>query len=135
MLGIPGFIGFMFDLSFFEIGTFASGTLILLKCDKYCLLIFYHNCCWLTIKGNLGKIELGCMAISQEILFIVFQFSYGIGIAGNIHIGQHLGANQPERAKNLAKAAFLLNGISALFLCAIVFIFSDTIPHIFSHDK
>lgn len=25
MLGVPGFIGFMIDLSFFEIGTFSAG--------------------------------------------------------------------------------------------------------------
>jgi Na+-driven multidrug efflux pump len=58
----------------------------------------------------LGKIELGVMSISQEILFIMFQFSNGIGIAGNIHIGQHLGANQPEKAMNITKATFFLNG-------------------------
>jgi len=40
----------------------------------------------------------------------MFQFSNGIGIAGNIHIGQHLGANQPEKAMNITKATFFLNG-------------------------
>ena len=60
--------------------------------------------------GHLGKIELGVMSVSQEILFICFQFNYGIGIAGNIHIGQLLGANQPVKAKNFTKAVFFLNG-------------------------
>lgn len=87
VLGIPGFVGFMIDLSFFEIGTFAA--------------------------GNLGKIELGVMAISQEVLFVCFQINYGIGVAGNIYIGQLLGSNKPEKAKNAAKVVFFISGQSS----------------------
>ncbi len=70
------------------------------------------------------------MAVSQEILFICFQISYGIGsilkfnilrnvrnekhfligVAGNIYVGQLLGANKPEKAMNVTKLEFLLSG-------------------------
>ena len=50
------------------------------------------------------------MSISQEILFICFQVNYGIGVAGNIYIGQLLGANLPDRAKSATKVVFFISG-------------------------
>lgn len=66
--------------------------------------IFQNN------EGNIGKIELGVMTITQEILFICFQIPFGIGIAGNIYIGQLLGSNSPEKAKNATKVVFFISG-------------------------
>lgn len=72
------------------------------------------------------------MTITQEILFICFQvrrdlklryefidlsihfklnkIPFGIGVAGNIYIGQLLGANLPEKAKNATKVTFFISG-------------------------
>lgn len=75
--------------------------------------------------------ELGVMSISQQILYICYQVKnkgllsnlkkaltfffflkipFGLASAGNIYIGQLLGANQPKKAKNATKVLASIAG-------------------------
>lgn len=67
-LGVPGCIAFLIDLSYFEVGTFAAGIILLIRTfNRLVQIKVFINI------GNVGKIELGVMTITQEILFICFQ--------------------------------------------------------------
>jgi len=82
-LAMPGVCLILIEWSSFEIATFASGLL--------------------------GTIEIDVMSISQQVLYIFFQFPLGLAVAGNIHVGHLLGANKPEEAKNASKVLYTMN--------------------------
>ncbi|CAF1007163.1 unnamed protein product [Brachionus calyciflorus] len=107
-LAIPGLFSILIEWSNFEIGSFAA--------------------------SSLPKIELAIMAIAQQVLFIFFQIPFGISIAANIRIGNFLGSNQPDLAKNSMKITYFVTSLAVLIISVIMLSFSSILPYAFSSE-
>jgi Na+-driven multidrug efflux pump len=61
-------------------------------------------------QGFIGPIELGAQTIAQQMVVFCYMVPYGIGTAGCIRIGQFLGSNQSEEARNAYKVTITICG-------------------------
>ncbi|CAF1101169.1 unnamed protein product [Brachionus calyciflorus] len=108
-LAIPGLFSMLVEYSSFEIASISAATL--------------------------PKIELAVLAIAQQNLFTFFQFPNGLATSGNIRIGNFLGSNQPEKAKNSAKIVYFLELLCLALGSGLIFGLSNLIPHIYSSES
>uniref|UniRef100_H3C2P8 Solute carrier family 47 member 3 n=1 Tax=Tetraodon nigroviridis TaxID=99883 RepID=H3C2P8_TETNG len=62
------------------------------------------------LAGLINEVELGAQAIVYHLETIAFIFPLGFSIAGNVRVGNSLGAKNTEQAKLSAKSAMLCAG-------------------------
>ncbi|RNA17538.1 multidrug and toxin extrusion 1 [Brachionus plicatilis] len=108
-LAIPGFAMLFFGLANFEIGVIAA--------------------------GNLGREGISIMSIGIQTTYIAFMIPLGISISANIRIGQLLGENSPELAKNCCKVAYAFGGCASFLTCLVIYSSSNIIPTAFTNEK
>ncbi|CAF0725587.1 unnamed protein product [Brachionus calyciflorus] len=107
-LAIPGFAMLFFGLANFEIGVIAA--------------------------GKLGKVGISIMSIGIQTTYIAFMIPLGISISANIRIGQLLGENSPELAKNSCKVSYTFGAIASILTCLLMFFTSSIIPLAFTSE-
>ena len=86
-----------------------SVVLFFLVCITYYTL-YYHVFQFYYYIGLLSPLDVGAQTIAQQMQSFSYMIPYGIGTAGNIRIGQFLGSNNAEEAKNLSKITISICG-------------------------
>ncbi|CAG08939.1 unnamed protein product, partial [Tetraodon nigroviridis] len=132
-LAIPSMAMMCVEWWTYEIGSFLAGTstphvlFLFGKTDKltspFCL------------TGLINEVELGAQTIVFQLETIAYIFPLGFSIAGNVRVGNSLGAKNTEQAKLSAKSAMLcavfVSICSATFFGAL----KDYIPNVFTNDE
>uniref|UniRef100_H3DFK2 Solute carrier family 47 member 3 n=1 Tax=Tetraodon nigroviridis TaxID=99883 RepID=H3DFK2_TETNG len=87
------------------------------------------------LAGLINGVELGAQTIVYQLETIAVLFPVGISIAGNVRVGNSLGAKNTEQAKLSAKSTLLcavfVSICSATFFGAL----KDYIPYVFTNDE
>ncbi|CAG08936.1 unnamed protein product, partial [Tetraodon nigroviridis] len=131
--GIPSMVMMCIEWWTYEIGSFLAGTstphvlFLFGKTDKltspFCL------------TGLINEVELGAQTIIYQLETIAFLFPLGFSIAGNVRVGNSLGAKNTEQAKLSAKSAMLC--AVSVSICPATFFgaLKDYIPYVFTNDE
>nr|AKN21703.1 slc47a-6 [Schmidtea mediterranea] len=85
--------------------------------------------------GLLGTVQVATQSIMIQILYISFMLYYGCGIASNIRVGQCLGANRPNQAKQAYRAGIFNTAISTIILATSIILLRYQIPLVFTNKK
>ncbi|XP_048468299.1 multidrug and toxin extrusion protein 1-like [Rhincodon typus] len=87
------------------------------------------------LAGIINEAELGAQSVVYQILLVVYMIPLGYGVASAVHVGNALGAGNPEKAKNVAKAALWCVGFLALVIFAVLEAIKDVIGYVFTNDE
>ncbi|RHY93144.1 hypothetical protein DYB31_016339, partial [Aphanomyces astaci] len=68
------------------------------------------------------------------LLTLNFMIYLGISVASNVLIGNALGANQPQRARLIARLGLTAGGISAVIMASLFLVGRHAIPYLFVSD-
>lgn len=112
-LGIPGMIQMMLEWCAFEI--------LALECG-----ILPNN--------DEAIIAIGANAVAQNIGAFLFMLYLGTSIAGNVRVGNALGAGDAHRAKMACRLSFFLGILLALWNTIFILTFRAKIPTLFTSD-
>uniref|UniRef100_H3DFL1 Solute carrier family 47 member 3 n=1 Tax=Tetraodon nigroviridis TaxID=99883 RepID=H3DFL1_TETNG len=87
------------------------------------------------LAGLINEVELGAQAIVFHLETIAFIFPVGFSIAGNVRVGNSLGAKNTEQAKLSAKSAMLC--AVSVSICSATFFGAskDYMPCVFTNDE
>uniref|UniRef100_H3DFK3 Multidrug and toxin extrusion protein n=1 Tax=Tetraodon nigroviridis TaxID=99883 RepID=H3DFK3_TETNG len=87
------------------------------------------------LAGLINEVELGAQTIIYQLETIAFLFPLGFSIAGNVRVGNSLGAKNTEQAKLSAKSAMLC--AVSVSICPATFFgaLKDYIPYVFTNDE
>uniref|UniRef100_A0A3Q2DB67 Solute carrier family 47 member 3 n=1 Tax=Cyprinodon variegatus TaxID=28743 RepID=A0A3Q2DB67_CYPVA len=81
--------------------------------------------------AGIYKVELGAQAVVFQLANIAYMFPMGFSIAGNVRVGNALGAGETEQAKLSAKATMFLSICMAVLIGSL----KDHISYIFTYDE
>ena len=112
-LGIPGMVQMMLEWCAFEI--------LALECG-----ILPNN--------DEAIIAIGANAVAQNIGAFLFMLYLGTSIAGNVRVGNALGAGDAHRAKMACRLSFFLGILLALWNTIFILTFRNKIPTLFTSD-
>ncbi|XP_072446058.1 multidrug and toxin extrusion protein 1-like isoform X1 [Chiloscyllium punctatum] len=87
------------------------------------------------LAGIINEVELGAQCVVYQILLAVSMVPLGYGVAAAVCVGNALGAGNPEKAKNIAKATFWCTGALALVISVILEAIHDVIGYVFTNDE
>ncbi|ETV70382.1 hypothetical protein, variant 2 [Aphanomyces astaci] len=73
-------------------------------------------------------------AVLGQLLTLNFMIYLGISVASNVLIGNALGANQPQRARLIARLGLTAGGISAAIMASLFLVGRHAIPYLFVSD-
>ncbi|KAJ0398096.1 hypothetical protein P43SY_001186 [Pythium insidiosum] len=73
-------------------------------------------------------------AVQMSVVSLVYMVFLGLSVATNIRVGNHLGANEPERARVTATLGFGVVGVVGALLAAAVFVWRHAISALFVDD-
>jgi len=85
-------------------------------------------------SGFLSSVALGATSLVFQVIVIVYMVPMGIGLACNIRVGQHLGANDVISAKRTIKVGLGICLVCATVICATMGLLRYEIPKMFSND-
>uniref|UniRef100_H3BYT6 Multidrug and toxin extrusion protein n=1 Tax=Tetraodon nigroviridis TaxID=99883 RepID=H3BYT6_TETNG len=87
------------------------------------------------LTGLINEMELGAQTIVYQLETIAVVFPVGFSIAGNVRVGNSLGAKNTEQAKLSAKSAMLC--AVSVSICAATFFgaLKDYVPYVFTNDE
>ncbi|XP_032901611.1 multidrug and toxin extrusion protein 1-like [Amblyraja radiata] len=108
-LAIPSMLMLCFDWWSYEIGTF--------------------------LAGLINEVELGAQCVVYQILTAVYMIALGYSVAASVHVGNALGARQPEKAKNSARVALCCIGFCASVTSATLGAVGSMLGNVFTTDK
>ncbi|XP_047248575.1 multidrug and toxin extrusion protein 1 isoform X2 [Girardinichthys multiradiatus] len=100
-LAIPGMVMMCIEWWTFEIGVF--------------------------LAGLISEVELGTQSVVFQLSNIAYMFPLGFSIAGNVRVGNALGAGETEQAKLSAK--------TTMFCAVLIGSLKDHISYIFTYDE
>lgn len=75
--------------------------------------------------AQLGLIEVSAVGVTNAIVAIYIAIFMSLGVAINVYIAQHLGANQPEEAGRLAQQGILLASALGLLTGIVTLFFAE----------
>ncbi|XP_058490982.1 multidrug and toxin extrusion protein 1 [Solea solea] len=87
------------------------------------------------LAGLISEVELGAQAVVYQLANIAFLFPLGFSIAGNVRVGNALGAGDTEQAKLSAKMTILCAGSVSICLSILIGSLKDHISYIFTYDE
>ncbi|XP_029027701.1 multidrug and toxin extrusion protein 1 [Betta splendens] len=87
------------------------------------------------LAGLISEVELGAQSIVYELSSIAYMFPCGFGIAGNVRVGNALGAGNTEQAKLSAKLTMFCAGLVSICLSVLIGSLKDHISYIFTYDE
>ncbi|XP_051253368.1 multidrug and toxin extrusion protein 1 [Dicentrarchus labrax] len=87
------------------------------------------------LAGLISEVELGAQSVVYELANVAYMFPLGFSIAGNVRVGNALGAGDTEQAKLSAKLTMFC--AVSVSLCLSVFIggLKDHISYVFTYDE
>jgi len=83
--------------------------------------------------GHYGSVAIAASGIGMRFMGILFMPLIGLMMGGGAIVGQNLGVNQVERAKETAKSAAQLGFVVISFVSVITFIFGEEIMRMFTN--
>ncbi|XP_067866730.1 multidrug and toxin extrusion protein 1-like isoform X2 [Heterodontus francisci] len=87
------------------------------------------------LVGLINEVQLGAQSIIFQIISIAYRLSIGYGVAATVHVGNALGARNPEQAANSAKVAIYCIGCISLVIAVILGAIRNVAGYIFTNDK
>jgi MATE family multidrug resistance protein len=93
--------------------------------------------CWsielsVFFAAPLGIISLSAQVVVQQIVWLLYMIMASVGDAGNILIGQYLGANKPREAANAKNVTYTLSVIVLTFNVFFILVTHRWLPYLFS---
>lgn len=73
------------------------------------------------MMGWIGPTQLAAHQVTINIASTTFMVSLGVGVAGSIRVGQHIGARRPRAARRAAAGTYFL-ALGFMSLCALLFL-------------
>lgn len=87
------------------------------------------------LAGLIGTVELDAHIVTLTVgTFLYLSFSFAVGIAASIRVGQWMGEGSPVDAQRSSKVSYLLSGAVQLMLIAILWPCSHLVGKWFSSD-
>ena len=86
------------------------------------------------IVANLGTVIYAAHQIALNILSLSFQPGQAFGIAAATLVGRELGAKEPQKAEEYAKATRSIGSMISSFMAVIFFFFGTNIVGLYTHD-
>uniref|UniRef100_A0A8C9YWA3 Multidrug and toxin extrusion protein n=1 Tax=Sander lucioperca TaxID=283035 RepID=A0A8C9YWA3_SANLU len=81
------------------------------------------------LAGLISEVELGAQSIVYELANVAYMFPLGFSIAGNIRVGNALGAGDTKQAKSSAKLTMLCAGSISVCLSVLIGSLKDHISY------
>ncbi|XP_044057762.1 multidrug and toxin extrusion protein 1 isoform X2 [Siniperca chuatsi] len=87
------------------------------------------------LAGLISEVELGAQSVVYELANVAYMFPTGFSIAGNVRVGNALGAGDTEQAKLSAKLAMFSAGSVSIGLAVLIGGLKDHISYVFTYDE
>ncbi|KAM4742310.1 multidrug and toxin extrusion protein 1 [Anableps anableps] len=87
------------------------------------------------LAGLISEVELGTQSVIYQLANIAYMFPLGFSIAGNVRVGNALGAGETEQAKLSAKTTMFCAGSVSVCLAVLIGSLKDHISYIFTYDE
>ncbi|KAM4589612.1 multidrug and toxin extrusion protein 1 [Fundulus diaphanus] len=87
------------------------------------------------LAGLISEVELGTQSVVYQLANIAYMFPLGFSVAGNVRVGNALGAGETEQAKLSAKATMFCAGSVSICLAVLIGSLKDHISYIFTYDE
>lgn len=87
------------------------------------------------LAGLISEVELGAQAVVYELANVAYMFPMGFSIAGNVRVGNALGAGNTEDAKLSAKLTMFCSVSVSVCLAILIGSLKDHISYVFTYDE
>ncbi|XP_056297125.1 multidrug and toxin extrusion protein 1 [Pseudoliparis swirei] len=87
------------------------------------------------LAGLISEVELGAQAVVYEIASVAYMFPLGLSIAGNVRVGNALGAGDTEQAKLSAKLTMFCAVSVSICLSVVIGSLHNHISYVFTDDE
>ncbi|XP_072325947.1 multidrug and toxin extrusion protein 1-like [Scyliorhinus torazame] len=87
------------------------------------------------LVGLINEVQLGAQSIIFQMITIAYRVSLGYSVAATVHVGNALGASDPEQAVNSAKVALCCIVSISLVNAVILGAARNVVGYIFTSDK
>ncbi|XP_027854834.1 multidrug and toxin extrusion protein 1 [Xiphophorus couchianus] len=87
------------------------------------------------LAGLISEVELGTQSVVYQLANIAYMFPLGFSVAGNVRVGNALGAGETEQAKLSAKATMFCGGSVSVCLAVLIGSLKNHISYIFTYDE
>ncbi|XP_050985255.1 multidrug and toxin extrusion protein 1 isoform X1 [Labeo rohita] len=87
------------------------------------------------LAGLIGEVELGAQSVMYSLANIAYMIPIGFSVAGNVRVGNAMGAGDVAQAKLSAKLSIICAVSVAVVLAIIVGSSKNVIAYIFTNDK
>ncbi|XP_038670500.1 multidrug and toxin extrusion protein 1-like isoform X2 [Scyliorhinus canicula] len=87
------------------------------------------------LLGSISEVQLGAHSILYMIVTVAYMVPLGYSVAATVHVGNALGANDPEQAVNSAKVALCCIGFFSLVNSILLGSLKDVLGYIFTNDN
>ncbi|KAI3354142.1 hypothetical protein L3Q82_018692 [Scortum barcoo] len=87
------------------------------------------------LAGLISEVELGAQSVVYELANVAYMFPLGFSIAGNVRVGNALGAGDTEQAKLSAKLTVFCAGSVSVCLSILIGSLKDHISYVFTYDE
>lgn len=81
-----------------------------------------------------GVVAVSAHAVLMNVSSLFYMVFTGLSTAGNVRVGNALGANEPKRARLVSRITIMTGFLVSVVLTAIVIIFRYEIPGLFIND-
>ncbi|GCB62631.1 hypothetical protein scyTo_0009560, partial [Scyliorhinus torazame] len=135
---IPGLpAAFMYDLEIRYLQNQEWGNFLRLAIPSLCMLCIE---CWTyqigtLLVGLISEVQLGAHFILYQTLTVAYVVPLGFSVAVSVHVGNALGARNPEQAVNSAKVAMCCIGFFSLVNSILLGTLKDVLGYIFTNDN
>ncbi|XP_072446052.1 multidrug and toxin extrusion protein 1-like [Chiloscyllium punctatum] len=109
--------------------------------SQYCqLLLLFGYIRWKKLHvqswgGLLNEVQLGAQTIIFQIITVPYRIAIGYSVAATFHVGNALGARNPQQAVNFAKVAIYCIGCISLINAVIIGAIRNVVGYIFTSDR
>ncbi|XP_074536361.1 multidrug and toxin extrusion protein 1-like [Halichoeres trimaculatus] len=87
------------------------------------------------LAGLISEVELGAQSVVYQVANVAYMFPSGFAIAGNVRVGNALGAGDTKQAKLSAKLAMFCAGSVSVCLAIVIGGLKDHISYVFTYDE
>ncbi|XP_034723083.1 multidrug and toxin extrusion protein 1-like [Etheostoma cragini] len=87
------------------------------------------------LAGLISEVELGAQSVVYELANVAYMFPLGFSIAGNVRVGNALGAGDTEQAKCSAKLTMFCAGSISICLSVLIGSLRNHISYVFTYDE
>ncbi|XP_054463795.1 multidrug and toxin extrusion protein 1 [Anoplopoma fimbria] len=87
------------------------------------------------LAGLISEVELGAQSVVYQLANVAYMFPLGFSIAGNVRVGNALGAGDTEQAKLSAKLTLFSAASVSIALSVLIGSLKDHISYVFTYDE